>query len=72
MNLTDERDTIVKEVTIKGSAERIFEALTNPRQRMNVSACCPGPTSRSGCSADLNSNSSTGHGTIVRLKRGTS
>jgi len=34
MNLTDERNTIVKEITIKGSAERIFEALTNPRQRM--------------------------------------
>jgi|SRR5215471_4365987 len=34
MNLTDARDTIVKEITIKGSAERIFEALTNPDQRM--------------------------------------
>jgi uncharacterized protein YndB with AHSA1/START domain len=34
MNPTDERNTIVKEVTIKGSAERIFEALTNPRQRI--------------------------------------
>jgi uncharacterized protein YndB with AHSA1/START domain len=27
-------DTIVQEITIKGSAERIFEALTNPDQRM--------------------------------------
>jgi len=34
MNLTDTRDTIVKEITIKGSAEQIFEALTNPDQRM--------------------------------------
>src|SRR5262249_45724394 len=34
MNLTDERNAIVKEVTINGSAERIFEALTNPRERM--------------------------------------
>ena len=34
MNLTDARGTIVKEITIKGSAERIFEALTNPDQRM--------------------------------------
>src|SRR5215472_11222924 len=34
MNLTDARDTIIKEITIKGSAERIFEALTNPDQRM--------------------------------------
>ena len=32
MNLTDARDTIVKEITIKGSAERIFEA--HPDQRM--------------------------------------
>src|SRR5215475_8779566 len=34
MNLTDARDTIVQEITIKGSAERIFEALTNPDQRV--------------------------------------
>jgi uncharacterized protein YndB with AHSA1/START domain len=34
MNLTDAGDTIVKEITIKGSAERVFEALTNPDQRM--------------------------------------
>ena len=34
MNLTDARDTIVKEITIKGSAERVFEALTNSDQRM--------------------------------------
>src|SRR5215475_1685174 len=34
MNLTDAHDTIVKEITIKGSAERIFEALTNPDQRV--------------------------------------
>ncbi len=34
MNLTEARDTIVKEIIIKGSAERIFEALTNPDQRM--------------------------------------
>jgi uncharacterized protein YndB with AHSA1/START domain len=27
-------DTIVQEITIKGSAERIFEALTNPDQRV--------------------------------------
>ena len=31
MNITD---TIVQEITIKGSAERIFEALTNPGQRV--------------------------------------
>lgn len=31
MNMTD---TIVQEITIKGSAERIFEALTNPGQRV--------------------------------------
>ena len=34
MNLTDVGGTIVKEITIKGSAERIFEALTNPDQRV--------------------------------------
>src|SRR5215467_6233721 len=34
MNLTDAGGTIVKEITIKGSAERIFEALTNPDQRV--------------------------------------
>ena len=34
MNLTDAPGTIVKEITIKGSAERIFEALTNPDQRI--------------------------------------
>src|SRR5215472_14511787 len=34
MNQTDERDTIVKEITIKASAGRIFEALTDPDQRM--------------------------------------
>src|SRR5260370_30944241 len=34
MNLKEARDTIVKEIIIKGSAERIFEALTNPDQRM--------------------------------------
>ena len=34
MNLTEARDTIVKEIIIKGSAERIFEALTNPDQRI--------------------------------------
>ena len=34
MNLTDAPGTIVKEITIKGSAEQIFEALTNPDQRM--------------------------------------
>jgi len=33
MNLTEVHGTIVKEI-IKGSAERIFEALTNPDQRM--------------------------------------
>jgi uncharacterized protein YndB with AHSA1/START domain len=34
MNQTDERDTIVKEITIKASAARIFEALTDPDRRM--------------------------------------
>jgi uncharacterized protein YndB with AHSA1/START domain len=34
MNLTEARDTIIQEITIRGSAERIFEALTNPEQRM--------------------------------------
>ena len=34
MNLTEARDTIVKKIIIKGSAERIFEALTNPDQRI--------------------------------------
>ena len=29
-----QRDTIVEEITIKGSAERIFEALTDPSQRV--------------------------------------
>src|SRR5260370_24388224 len=33
MNLTAS-DTIVKEITIKAPAERIFEALTNPQQRL--------------------------------------
>jgi uncharacterized protein YndB with AHSA1/START domain len=31
---TSTSDTIVQEITIKGSAERIFEALTNPDQRV--------------------------------------
>jgi uncharacterized protein YndB with AHSA1/START domain len=34
MNPTDARDTIVKEIAIKAPAERIFEALTNPQQRL--------------------------------------
>ena len=34
MSLTDVHDAIVKEIAIKGSAERIFEALTNPDQRI--------------------------------------
>jgi uncharacterized protein YndB with AHSA1/START domain len=34
MNPTGTSDTIVQEITIKGSAERIFEALTNPNQRV--------------------------------------
>ncbi len=34
MNPTSVSDTIVQEITIKGSASRIFEALTNPGQRV--------------------------------------
>jgi uncharacterized protein YndB with AHSA1/START domain len=34
MITTVAKDTIVQEITIKGSAERIFEALTDPDQRM--------------------------------------
>ncbi|MGB6384987.1 MAG: SRPBCC domain-containing protein [Terriglobales bacterium] len=34
MNPTSVTDTIVQEITIDGSAERIFEALTNPHERM--------------------------------------
>ena len=34
MNSTNVTDTIVKEITIKAPAERIFEALTNPDQRL--------------------------------------
>src|SRR5258708_16519612 len=34
MNPTDASDTIVQEITIKAPAERIFEALTNPDQRL--------------------------------------
>ena len=32
--MTNISDTIVQEITINGSAERIFEALTNPGQRV--------------------------------------
>ena len=34
MNPASASDTIVQEVTIRGSAERIFEALTDPARRM--------------------------------------
>ncbi len=34
MNPTTASDTIVQEITIQGSAERIFEALTDPGERM--------------------------------------
>jgi uncharacterized protein YndB with AHSA1/START domain len=34
MNPMNIPDSIVQEITIKGSAERIFEALTNPDQRI--------------------------------------
>ena len=34
MNTAIDSDTIVKEVTIRATAERIFEALTNPQQRL--------------------------------------
>jgi uncharacterized protein YndB with AHSA1/START domain len=34
MSTTAISDKIVQEITIRGSAERIFEALTNPDQRM--------------------------------------
>jgi uncharacterized protein YndB with AHSA1/START domain len=33
MSLTGGNDTIVKEIAIKASAERVFAALTDPRQR---------------------------------------
>jgi uncharacterized protein YndB with AHSA1/START domain len=34
MNPTSLSDTVIQEITIKGSATRIFEALTNPDQRV--------------------------------------
>jgi uncharacterized protein YndB with AHSA1/START domain len=34
MNSVDTNDTIIKEIIIKAPAERIFEALTDPRQRV--------------------------------------
>jgi len=34
MNLTAVSDTMVQEITIKGSADRIFQALTDPCQRV--------------------------------------
>ena len=34
MNPTSISDTIVQEITIRGASERVFEALTNPGQRM--------------------------------------
>jgi uncharacterized protein YndB with AHSA1/START domain len=34
MNTTTVSDTIVQEITIKGSAERIFAALTDPQERL--------------------------------------
>jgi len=34
MNPENASDTIVKEIKIKAPAERIFEALTNPDQRL--------------------------------------
>jgi uncharacterized protein YndB with AHSA1/START domain len=34
MNPTAGSDTIVQEITIKGTAERIFAALTDPKERM--------------------------------------
>jgi uncharacterized protein YndB with AHSA1/START domain len=34
MNPVDLNDTIIKEIIIRASAERIFEALTDPRQRV--------------------------------------
>jgi uncharacterized protein YndB with AHSA1/START domain len=34
MNPTDSSDAIIKEIIIKASAERIFEALVDPRQRV--------------------------------------
>lgn len=34
MNPTTASDTIVQEITIRGSAARIFDALTNPEERM--------------------------------------
>ncbi len=34
MNPTSVSDTIIQEITIRGAAERVFEALTDPGQRM--------------------------------------
>jgi len=34
VNPTDTNDTIIREIIINASAERIFEALTDPRQRV--------------------------------------
>jgi uncharacterized protein YndB with AHSA1/START domain len=34
MNLKEASDTIIKEITIQAPAEQIFEALTNPEQRL--------------------------------------
>lgn len=38
MNSTSIDDRIVQEITINATAERIFEALTNPDQRINGGA----------------------------------
>jgi uncharacterized protein YndB with AHSA1/START domain len=34
MNPTTTNETIVEEITIKGSADRIFEAIADPRERL--------------------------------------
>ena len=34
MNPTSVSDTIIQEITIRGATELVFEALTNPDQRM--------------------------------------
>ena len=62
MRTTVASDAIVQEITIKASAERIFEALTNPDQRVKWCTHPPLGASafNSGISRPCSSKSSSG------------
>jgi uncharacterized protein YndB with AHSA1/START domain len=80
MNPTTTNETIVEEITIKGSADRIFEAIANPQERLKWWGA-KGEYESSGMESDLRpggicimkgvarGNAFTCHGEYTRIER---